>query len=302
MSSHSLPTVLCREIGDADVGSVAELLRKGFPGRTRQYWLEVFDRLRKHPAPSDMPTYGYLMESASAPVGVILLISTMMQIHDTFTRRCNFSSWYVEPRFRTYAPVLSSQAINKKDVTYLTLTPAVHTWPILEAQGFSRFTSGRFVVSAFGPLRRAVQPTRVVGCSVNPDTHFEPFERDLLLAHSEYGCISIWCVTPGRAYPFVFLPLVVKRLVPCVLLLYCREIEDFVKFSSQIGLYLGLRGKLFVMINSNGPIPGLAGKYFDGINPKYYKGPIAPRLGDLAYTELAMLPRIFKRSIFDRDL
>ena len=113
----SLPTVLCREIGDADVGSVAELLRKGFPGRTRQYWLEVFDRLRKHPAPSDMPTYGYLMESASAPVGVILLISTMMQIHDTFTRRCNFSSWYMEPRFRTCTPVLSSQAINKKDVT-----------------------------------------------------------------------------------------------------------------------------------------------------------------------------------------
>ena len=66
--------------------------------------------------------------------------------------------------------------------------------------------------------------------------HFEPLERDLLLAHSEYGCISIWCVTPRRAYPFVFqLPLVVKRLVPCVLLLYpAEELEDFVKFSSLI--------------------------------------------------------------------
>lgn len=293
-----MPTVSYREITDADVGSVAELLSKGFAGRTHQYWLEVLDRIKKHPALGDMPIYGYLMESAGAPVGVILLISTMMQTHNTFTRRCNFSSWYVEPRFRTYAPVLSSQATRKKDVTYLTLTPAVHTWPILEAQGFSRFTGGQFVVSAYPQLHRAAQPTRVVGCRVKPDTFFEPFERDLLLAHSVYGCISVWCLTPERAYPFVFLPLVVKRVVPCVQLLYCREIDDFVRFSSQIGLYLGLRGRPFVLIDSNGPIPGLSGKYFDGIAPKYYKGPVLPRLGDLAYTELAMLPRIFKRSIF----
>jgi len=63
-----------------------------------------------------------------------------------------------------------------------------------------------------------------------------------------------------------------------------------------------MRGKLFVLIGSNGPIHGLSGKYFDGISPKYYKGPVLPRLGDLAYTELAMLPRIFGSSIFDRQV
>lgn len=294
MSSHSSSTVSYRKIGDADVGSIAELLSKGFPGRTRGYWLEVLERLAKHSCPADMPNYGYLMESGGAPVGVILLISTMMHYHGTSTRRCNLSSWYVEPRFRTYAPVLSSQAIKKKDVTYLNLTPAVHTVPILEAQGFSRFTNGQFVVSPLPSIRRATQRTRVVGCKVDPDTHFEPFERDLLLAHAEYGCISIWCVTSGRAYPFVFLPRIVKRVVPCVQLLYCREIEDFIQFSSQIGFYLGMRGKLFVLIDSKGPIRGLSGKYFDGISPKYCKGPVLPRLGDLAYTELAMLPRIFE--------
>jgi hypothetical protein len=30
------------------------------------------------------------------------------------------------------------------------------------------------------------------------------------------------------------------------------------------------------------------GKYFDGVAPKYFKGPTRPRLGDLAYTEAAM--------------
>ena len=43
-----------------------------------------------------------------------------------------------------------------------------------------------------------------------------------------------------------------------------------------------------IIVDSNGPISGLLGKYFDGVAPKYFKGPSPPRLGDLAYTELAM--------------
>ena len=293
MSSDFVSAVSFRQIGATDVDTIAELLNKGFPRRTRQYWLEVLDRLDKHIHPVDMPKYGYLVESAGAPVGVILLISTMMQKHDAFTRRCSVSSWYVEPSFRAYAATLSSQATRRKDVTYLNLTPAPHTVPILEAQGFSRFTNGQFVVSPLPSFRRVAQSIRVLGCRVNPDAQFEQFERELLLAHSEYGCICIWCVTMDRAYPFVFLPRIVKRAIPCVQLLYCREIEDLVRFASEIGVYLGMRGKLFILIDSNGPIKGLFGKYFDGISPKYYKSPVVPRLGDLAYTELAMLPRIF---------
>jgi hypothetical protein len=43
-----------------------------------------------------------------------------------------------------------------------------------------------------------------------------------------------------------------------------------------------------VLLDANGPVPGLVGKYFDGSRPKYFKGPTQPRLGDLAYTQLAM--------------
>ena len=135
MTAHSPVTTRCREISDADLGSIAELLNNGFPNRSRAYWLGVFDRLKKHSAPADMPKYGYLVERAGAPVGAILPISTMMPDGNAFTR-CNHSSWYLEPRFRTYAPMLSSQAIRKKSVTYYNLTPAVHTLPILEAQGY----------------------------------------------------------------------------------------------------------------------------------------------------------------------
>jgi len=42
-----------------------------------------------------------------------------------------------------------------------------------------------------------------------------------------------------------------------------------------------------VFLDSNGPIHGLIGAYFDK-RPKYFKGPEEPHLGDLAHTELAM--------------
>jgi hypothetical protein len=36
-------------------------------------------------------------------------------------------------------------------------------------------------------------------------------------------------------------------------------------------------------------MPGLVGLYRGGSMPRYFKGPQKPRLGDLAYTEYAVL-------------
>jgi hypothetical protein len=55
-----------------------------------------------------------------------------------------------------------------------------------------------------------------------------------------------------------------------------------------IGRFLPVRGHPLVLIDANGPIPGLVGKYAGAKMPKYFKGPDRPRLGDLAYTETAM--------------
>ena len=63
---------------------------------------------------------------------------------------------------------------------------------------------------------------------------------------------------------------------------------DVARFAGPIGRYLALRGRPFVIIDANGPIPGLIGKYFDDTMPKYFRGPARPRLGDLAYTEAAL--------------
>ena len=288
MRPSPLPKVRSRQINDADIDSVVDLLTRGFRLRTRGYWQRALEKLSTHQTPAEMPKFGYLLESSGDVVGVILLIFSSIPGEDASKMRCNVSSWYVEPAFRGHASLLISQAIKFKNVTYVNISPALHTRPIVEAQGFSRYSSGQFVAAPALSMNSPDGGAKVIDADTRPDGHFEPSELDLLLAHKEHGCIGLWCATSGRAYPFVFMPRLAKGVIPFAQLIYCRHIRDFVRLAGPIGRYLAVRGRPLVIIDSNGPIPGLVGKYVDGKAPKYFKGPDRPHFGDLAYTEAVL--------------
>jgi hypothetical protein len=287
MSSPGSTAIRIRQICEADVPAVAELLARGFRERPRQFWRQVFAGLSKHPAPEGLPKYGYMLESAGAAVGALLLIFSRRPIGDATTIRCNVSSWFVDPAFRSYASLFASKALSNRNVTYLNITPAPHTVPIVRALGYSQYSKGVFVAAPALQLSNGAGAT-VVGTDAPLTAQVDAFERDLLLEHAKFGCISLWCTAGGCAYPFVFRARVQKGIVPSAQLVYCRDVDDFVRFAGPIGRFLALRGRPLVLIDSNGPIPGLLGKYFDDRMPKYFKGPDQPRLGDLAYTEAAM--------------
>ncbi len=276
-----------RQITDRDVDGVVDLLTRGFEVRSHDYWQRALQQLGRHQAPEGMPKYGYLLESGSEIVGVILLIFSLVPGAGAPRIRCNVSSWYVDPQYRSHASMLISQAIKYKNVTYLNVSPATHTRPIVEAQGFSRYSTGQFV--AIPALSRATGEGTATVTDVDqlPQAPFEQSELDLLRAHKEHGCLSAWCVTAERAHPFVFMPRIAKGF-PCAQLVYCRSIADFVSLARPLGRYLAARGRPLVIVDANGPIPGLIGKYFDGKAPKYFKGPDRPVFGDLAYTEAVL--------------
>ena len=127
----------------------------------------------------------------------------------------------------------------------------------------------------------------VLAADREPPVPFEAFEWRLLQDHAAFGCTAFWCVTPERAYPFVFRRRLAKGVLPLAQLIYCRDTDDVVRFCGLIGRYLAVRGCPFVVIDASGPIPGLPGIYLDG-RPKFFKGPDKPALGDLAYTEAAL--------------
>jgi hypothetical protein len=283
------PGLRCRQIEDADIDAVAALLARGFPAHDRRFWLGALAQLTRHEAPPGLPKYGYLLESGGSVVGAILLICSTIPAGDEAATRCNLSSWYVDPAFRAYAPMLVSQALRHKDVTYLNVSPAPHTRPIIEAQGFSRYCDGIFIAVPMlnglfgGPKAEVFEANR------EPNVRFDPRDREMLAAHAAHGCVSLWCVTPERAYPFVFRPRLVRGVIPCAQLIYCSDVGDFIRFAGPVGRILARRGLPFVIVDANAPIPGLLGWYSRGNMPKYFKGPRRPRLGDLAYTELAVM-------------
>jgi hypothetical protein len=288
MPSLRLPEIRARQITDADLETVVNLLTRGFEVRGRHFWQRALTRLKSHRTPGGFPKFGYLLESDGAPVGVILQIFSTVPTAHGWRTRCNLSSWYVEPKFRSYASMLVSQAIKYENVTYVNVSPAMHTWPLVEAQGFSRYSNGQFVSVPALNMTCADSDAQVIGVDAAADVHFDSFELDLLTIHKVHGCLSLWCKTSTGAYPFAFLPRLAKGVMPCMQLIYCRDIQDFVRFARPIGRYLTARGRPLVIIDSNGPIPGLVGKYFSNKAPKYFKGPERPRFGDLAYTEAVM--------------
>ena len=59
--------------------------------------------------------------------------------------------------------------------------------------------------------------------------------------------------------------------------------DDFVRFAGSLGRFLLARGFPLVVLDTNGPVSGLIGKYSDKF-PKYFKGVDQPTLADSAYS------------------
>jgi hypothetical protein len=284
------PKLRCREINDADLTAVAELLSSSFTNRDNQ--LLRLRRLAQRGPLVGLPQFGYLLEHDGRPVGAILTIYSSISIGGVCVTRCNLSSWHVEPEYRGYGALLISQALKQKDVTYLNVTARPSTWPIVAAQGFSRYSDGIFVAAPLLNRRAPAIGTAVVEGSGAHDAlataGLDPGESSMLSDHARFGCLALVCKAAEGAHPFIFARRDLKNLIPCVQLVYCRSIDEFVRFAGSIGRVLAKRGIFLVTIDANRPIAGLVGRYYAGRMPKFVKGGAAVRLGDLAYTNIAV--------------
>ena len=288
-----------REIMEADHEGVARLLARGFQ-RPVWYYARALERLSRHPTPPGRSKYGFLMEADGVPVGAVLLIFSTLRSGETTHVRCNVTSWYVEPPYQSYAAAFTSRALRHKDVSYINISARPVARPIIKAQGFQLYSRGQYVAIPALRAGPAEGLVRICGMHTAPDARFEMTDWELLSAHAGFGCMCLWCVTRERAYPFIFLPRVFKRVLPGVQLIYCRDIDDLVRFAGPLGRFLAARGKLIIAIDSNGPIAGLPGRYIEGKSPRFFKGPAPPRLGDISYTQAAMFPWPWPASCDDR--
>src|ERR1700686_2595715 len=242
--------------------------------------------------PDGYPRFGYMLHNDGLPVGVLLLLYTSRIDGGVPAILCNLSSWYVEPAFRNYAPMLTKIAQRHKEVTYLNISPASWTWPIIETQGFNSYCKGLFF--SIPALSRVADGTRVE--IVSPDAKriegLTDAEVELLTRHAFYRCLSLVCRRAcGLTHPFILLPMRIRRgwiAPPAMHLIYCRDVAEYVACAGAIGRLLLRQGKAAVIVDSNGRLPGLIGLYTEARGRKYFKGPRRPRLADLTDTEFVL--------------
>jgi hypothetical protein len=273
------PKIRCRQIREPDLEPVADLLTRGFPAKPRKYWTSALARLEAHGAPEGCPKYGYLLEADGTVVGVLLLIFSQ----SGGVMRCNVSSWYVEPAHRSHAALLANMASKLKHVTYINTSAAIHTWPILDALGYRRYSQGQFAALPALSLGRAGKVRRL------DDRDRSLPDHDLLAAHAAAGCTVLVCEAADGPKPFVFLARRLSRLpLRAMQLVYARDTEGFAACAGPLGRFLLGHGAPLVICDATAPVPGLLGVWFKHRGPRYFKGPERPRLNDLAFTEMVL--------------
>lgn len=283
MAEHVRTGVERREIEEADVDDVATLLSVGFPNHGKAYWLRGLRRQRMRDVPDGYPRYGLMLKAEGRVVGVLLMIYATIEADGRRFVRCNLSSWYFEPLFTFYSPLLIKVPLKDRSVTFVNISPAPHTRPIIEAQGFRAFERGWFLT--FPWLQHPRERARVRRFDVLGD---DIPERQLMAEHAACGCLCLIVETPDGRHPFVFTPRrLLKRIVPMSYLVYSRNVADFTRFAAPLGRALLRRGIAAIIVD---PVTGhgLRGRVISRDHAKYYRGPNPPRPGDLSFTELAL--------------
>ena len=279
--------LLSREIVPNDLPAIAVLLQGGFPDKPLSWFTAVLNSIGRMPIVPAAPRFGYVLVAGDNLVGAVLTLTTRRTSAQASVQ-LNVACWYVLPRYRTYGSVLYQRLLAIPDVTCVNVTPAQHTWPVIEAQGFRRFAQGSFAgFPIFGrpALRMKVQPA-----TSNADGTISASEQELITLHVREGCVAFFCSTGSDSWPFVFRHRSFRRrLLPAAQLIYCRDLSDVSICAGAIGRHLARHGFLWMVAGTNGPIADIPGRYFPGKLPMYYKGPAVPRPGDVSYTELALL-------------
>ena len=283
-----------RQIKESDLPAVVELLARKFPLWGRERFNLGLDRLARRAAPAGYPRFGYMLEHNGTPVGVVLTIFSTRSVNGETKLRCNLSSWCIDEKFSGSGPFLSASAVRHKEVTYISESAAPHTWRLLEAQGFRRFCNGRMITYPALTSSQWIGKARARWFDANEDygQDLTQEERDILIAHQQYGCLAYVVQDEETAYPFVFLKRrIPRRAFPILELVYCRSVDDYQRYAGALGLALLAHGSLSVSLDADRPNPDLVGSYSQVVMGKYVKGPDLPRLGDLAFSEAVLFGR-----------
>jgi hypothetical protein len=272
-----------REIADDDLDSVRSLLVEGFPQRSVGYWTRGLANLAALRPVEGFPRYGYLVDADDAPQGVLLTITSNAGLDRA---RTNLSSWYVRKRYRQSAVALLAHALKLRNTTFINPSPSPHIVPILEALGFVPYTAGIVAFDVRTAMRGPSSRGAVRRVGTGDVASLSETEGEIVADHLRMGCDVLRLETGRRAGLLIHRRKWIKRSVPSSQVILADP--DLMKeLAGPVMRALASRGSLMALCDVDQTRVPTVGRVFRR-GARYFKGPDAPRVGDLSYSELAV--------------
>lgn len=280
--------LVIRELEYRDLPEVARILGEGFPSHSLEVWRSRLRTLADREPVPGTPKFGYGLD-VDGLQGVGLTIGSLhgpMQARQTIV---NGASWTVRPAYRGLAAVqLFRRCASGAGMTFSNLTAGVFTREIIRVCGFTEHTTG--VVVAVGVPR--ARERRIVSLSDAERSGLSPERADMMRHHQARGCLTFCVEDKDRLAPLMFRTRSMRAGIRVAQLLYCERLSDLVDNSWAITLEIWKRGCTSLLVDASGSIAGLKGRFFPGIEPKYYKGPAPVYAVDHSYSELVYFRRL----------
>ena len=273
-----------RELEHSDLPEAARVLAEGFPRHSLECWQGRLRLLaQRDPAPGTA-RFGYGLD-VDGLQGVGLTIGSLHGPLETRQTIINGSSWTVRPAYRGAGAIeLYRRFASGNGVTFSNLSPGAHTLETIKICGFTEYTAG--MVIAVGLSRAQGPKRRIASLSDAERSGLSPERAAMMRYHQAHGCLTFCVDDNDRLAPLMFKARSMRAGLRVAQLIYCERLRDLVDNSRAITVEALKHGCAALLVDASGPIEGLKGRYFPGLEPKYYKGPAPLYAIDHSYSEL----------------
>ncbi|MEH6588753.1 MAG: acetoacetate--CoA ligase [Halioglobus sp.] len=193
------PTIRPAEL--ADVDGIVQLLDEGLGNErvTRDSWRDLFD----YAWLEEKPGVGFVALDGKEIVGFIGVIYASRRLRGKPVITANLTSWYVRPQYRGLSVALMAAAVEREDITYISLTPGSVTAQVLTAMGFERVASSRILLPPllhFGTLLRRAKNITFDHAEI--DNILNDEHRQIFRDHLPYDCLHA-LIRDGEKYCYL---------------------------------------------------------------------------------------------------
>jgi hypothetical protein len=273
-----------RELEQADLPDVANILAEGFPRRSLAFWQARLRAMAERERAPATPLFGYGLDVGGLQ-GVALTFGSLHGPPEARQTIVNISSWTVRRAQRgPAAKELYRDATNTDGMTFSNLSAAAHTQKTIKQFGFTERTAGQIL--AVGVARAPGTKRRIVPLRDAERSGLPPERAAMMRYHQARGCLAFCVEANDRLAPLVFLTRRVKPGVPVAQLIYCEQLSDLTENSWAITVEAFKHRFAALLVDASGPVAGLKGRYFPDRAAKYYKGPAPIYAIDHTYSEM----------------